>query len=122
MIADLLTLGLRTIYLNMRSFLHFLSLLALLVAPLAAPAAAATVEQVAGECTDMAMEMAGHEIPIGDHGQGKACCIAVPPAVDPPLTALDSVTALEHLAFVAAIEPFRLGAGPKAEDPPPRIA
>lgn len=110
----------------MRFFFHLLTLLALMVAPLAAPAAAmpmtGTATPTAAECTDIAMDMAGHEMPAGHHGQGKACCIAIPPAIDPPLAALDPSTAIEHLAFVAAIAPFRLGAGPKAEDPPPRIA
>ncbi len=106
----------------MRLFLHLLAVVALLVAPLAAPAAAMAAKPSAAECKDMAMEMSGHDMPAGDHGQGKACCIAVPPAIDPPLTALDAVAAIEHLAFVAGIAPFHLGAGPNAEDPPPRPA
>ncbi len=106
----------------MRSILHLLALLALLVAPLAAPASAMAAKLSSAECTDMAMAMSGHQMPAGDHGQGKACCIAVPPAIDPPQTALDAVAGIEHLAFVPAIAPFLLGAGPKAEDPPPRPA
>lgn len=106
----------------MRLFVHLLALIALLIAPLAAPAAAMASSPTTAECTDMAMDQPGHEMPAGDHGQGKACCIAVPPAIDPPLTALDPAIAVEHLGFVSAIEPFHLGAGPKAEDPPPRTA
>jgi hypothetical protein len=106
----------------MRRLLQFLSLIALLVAPLAAPAAAMSAKAVAAECTDMGMEMAGHEMPAGDHGQGEACCIAIPPAIDPPLSALIAAPPIEHLAFVADNAPFHLGAGPKAEDPPPRSA
>ncbi|MCY7281147.1 MAG: hypothetical protein LH610_09690 [Sphingomonas bacterium] len=114
----------------MRSFLYLLALFALLGAPLAAPATAMTMamtmtgaaRQSAADCADMAMDRSGHEMPTGDHGKGKACCIAVPPAIDPPVVALDTVPGIEHLAFVATNVPFRLGAGPKAEDPPPRIA
>lgn len=106
----------------MRLFLHLLALVALMVAPLAVPAAAMAAQPTTAECTDNAMEMAGHDMPAGDHGQGEACCMAVPPAIDPPLVAIDASAAIEHLAFVAAIEPFRLGAGPKTEDPPPRFA
>lgn len=106
----------------MRFFLHLLALVALLVAPLAAPAGAMAAQPSGSECTDTTMAMAGHEMPAGDHGQGQACCIAVPPAIDPPLAALDASIAIEHLAFIALTAPFRLGAGPKAEDPPPRTA
>ena len=106
----------------MRIFLHLLTLLALLVAPLAAPAAAMSVRPTAGECSDMAMKNSGHEMPAGDHGLGQACCIAVPPAVNSQAVEIDAAAAIEHLAFIAAIEPFLLGAGPKAEDPPPRTA
>ena len=106
----------------MRRFFHLLALMALLFAPLAAPAAAMTAKPTTAECTDMAMEMGGHEMPAGDHGQGEACCIAIPPAIDPPLSALIAIPAIGHLAFVADSAPFRLGAGPKAEDPPPRTA
>lgn len=105
----------------MRLFLHLLALIALLVAPLAAPAAAMTWRPAAAECSDMTIDK-GHATPAGDHGQGKACCIAVPPAVNLQIVALDASAAIEHLALVAAIMPFRLGAGPEAEDPPPRIA
>lgn len=106
----------------MRLFLHLLALVALMVAPLAAPAAAMAAKPTAAECTDMAMEMAGHDMPADAHGQDEACCIAVPPAIDPPLAALEDHAEIEHLAFIAANQPFHLGAGPKAEDPPPRIA
>ena len=107
----------------MRSFLHLLTLVALLFAPLAAPAAAmAAVAQSQVDCNDMDMAAPEHEMATGEHRSGEACCIAVPPAISPPLAALDAATPIEHLDFVAAIEPFRLGAGPKAEDPPPRIA
>ncbi len=102
----------------MRRLLSFLALLSLLVAPLAAPAVAMTVLPVATDCA----EMSGHEMPASDHAAGKQCCIAVPPAIDPPVALIDTVTAPELLAFVALNEPFPLGAGPNAEDPPPRIA
>ena len=85
----------------MRFFLHLLTLLALLVAPLAAPAAAMPMTGTAAprvtECTDIAMHMAGHEMPAGDHGQGKACCVAIPPAIDPPLTAFAAGDLLKEL-------------------------
>ena len=106
----------------MRRFLQLLTLIALLAAPVAAPAAATVGKPVAAECADMAMEMDRHEMPTGDHVQGEACCIALPPAIDPPLSALIALPAIKHLAFLADRAAFRLGAGPKAEDPPPRTA
>ena len=104
----------------MRRLLSLLALLSLLVAPLAAPAAGMSVGPVSAECADQAM--GAHDMPASDHARGKPCCIAIPPAIDPPVAMIEAVTAAEHLAFIAAIEPFRLGAGPKAEDPPPRTA
>lgn len=106
----------------MRLLLNVLALVALLVAPLAAPAAAFAAAPVKSECTTMTDDAAGHVMPDGDHMAGKACCIAVPPAIDPPLAALDALPDIAHLAFVAASSSFHLGAGPKAEDPPPRTA
>ncbi len=99
-----------------------LALIALLFAPLAAPMAAMAAVTTQADCGDMAMGGGGHEMPAADHNIGAACCIAVPPAIDPPLTTLDAAIALDHLAFIALTEPFRLGAGPRAEDPPPRNA
>lgn len=107
----------------MRLCLNFLSLTALMIAPLAVPAAAMAAEPTAVECTDLALEASGHEMPAGeDHDHGQACCIAVPPAIDPSLAAFEPPAMINHLAFVAPIQPFQLGAGPKAENPPPRIA
>ncbi len=106
----------------MRRFFTLLALVAMMFAPLAAPAAAFASTPIAAECADMAMDMAGHDLPASHHGAGEACCIAVPPAIDPPTIALHSSIMVEHLPFVASIEPFRLGAGPEAEDPPPRAA
>lgn len=106
----------------MRLFFHVLALVALLVAPLAAPAAAFAFAPVSPECTTMTDDGLGHVMPDGNHMAGKACCIAVPPAIDPPLAAIDGLPEIVHLAFVSVISSFRLGAGPKAEDPPPRIA
>lgn len=107
----------------MRHFFHVLTLVALLFAPLAAPAAALTaVAQGDVKCVDMEMAAPDHQMPAGDHRSGEACCIAVPPAITPPLAALDVAASIDLLAFIAMTEPFRLGAGPMAEDPPPRIA
>lgn len=106
----------------MRLILNILALVALLVAPLAAPAAAFAAAPVASECTTKTADGPGHVMPNGDHMAGKACCIAVPPAIDPPLAALEALPDIAHLAFVPVISSFRLGAGPKAEDPPPRAA
>jgi len=107
----------------MRFFLHMLTLVALLAAPLAAPAAAmAAVAQSQVDCDDMEMAASEHQMPAGEHRSGEACCIAVPPAISPPLAALDVAASIDHPAFVVKAEPFRLGAGPKAEDPPPRRA
>jgi hypothetical protein len=104
----------------MRRFFPLLALIALLMAPLAAPAAAMAPEKPAAECAEM--DMSGHQMPDSHHGQDEACCIAVPPAIDPPSAALDAVATIDHLAFVGASQSFLLGAGPNAEDPPPRPA
>ena len=107
----------------MRLFLHLLALVALLVAPLAAPAAAmAPVGAAAAVCQDMDRGNADHRMPMSDHRGSDKCCVAVPTAIDPALAAIDRIEPPVHLAFVAAISAFRLGAGPKAEDPPPRRA
>lgn len=104
--------------------MHFLfrlmTLIALTIAPLVAPVAAMAAVPVAAECGDMAMT--DHEMPAADHGAGEPCCIAVPPAIDPPINSIGTIARPAHLAFVALTEPLRLGAGPHAEDPPPRIA
>ena len=107
----------------MRSTLYLLTLIALLVAPVAAPVAAmASVQPTTTGCQHMDMGAPGHAMPAGHHRQGEACCVAVPPAIDPPVVAMDIAPAIDHPIFVAAIQVFRLGAGPKAEDPPPRVA
>jgi len=108
---------------TMRLFLHLLALVALLVAPLAAPAAAmAPVGAAAAVCEDMDIGNADHRMPMSDHRGSDKCCVAVPTAIDPALAAIDRIEPPDHLAFVAVISAFRLGAGPKAEDPPPRRA
>ena len=122
MSAGLPTIMARYIQVAMRRFLQLLTLMAMMVAPVAAPAAAMAPTPVAAECADMAMAMDGHEMPAAHHGQGEACCIAVPTAIDPPSAEVAAFAPVEHLAFVADDAPFRLGAGPKAEDPPPRPA
>ena len=101
---------------------QLLTLVALLFAPLAAPVAAMAAVPIAADCHDMAMGRGGHDMPAGDHDIGAACCVAIPPAIDPPLAALYVGSAPDHLAFIVLTEPFRLGAGPHTEDPPPRIA
>lgn len=105
----------------MRRFFHLLTLIALLIAPLAAPATA-TAGSMTAHCPEMNVAEADHGMPAADHEMGEACCIAVPPAINAPLNALDGAASIGHLAFVAEIEPFPLGAGPNAEDPPPRNA
>lgn len=112
----------RPIWPTMRRFFHLLTLVALLFAPLVAPAAAMAAASAPTDCADMSMGEGGHDMPAADHGIGEACCIAVPPAIDPPVVAFDVAAAPDHRAFIALTEPFRLGAGPNAEDPPPRIA
>lgn len=107
----------------MRSFLHLLTLVALLFAPFAAPAAAmATVQQTSVDCEKMEMAATKHQMPSGEHRSGDRCCIAVPAAIASSATTIDPIVPLAHLPFVALIEPFRLGAGPQSEDPPPRRA
>lgn len=108
---------------TMRAFLHLLTLVALLFAPLAAPAAAMTmVQQTSVDCEEMEMAATKHQMPSGEHRNADQCCIAVPAAIALPAAALDRIVPLGHLPFVALAQPFRLGAGPQSEDPPPRHA
>ena len=99
------------------------TLIALITAPLAAPAAAmASVRADSIECKSMDKDMSRHTMPAGHHRSGEACCVAVPVAIDPPLAALGIVPPLDHPIFVAIARPVHLGAAPKIEDPPPRPA
>lgn len=101
---------------------RILTLIALMVAPLAAPAAAMVPVKAATDCTAMDMGAAQHKMPAGHHSMGEPCCIAVPLAIDSPLVAIAVAPMVDHPAFVAKTEAFQLGAGPSAEDPPPRSA
>ena len=102
---------------------RLLTLLALLIAPLAAPAAAMVPAKAEAQCHDGAMHSATNRMPAGEHQGGAACCTAVPAAaIDPPLPSLGSIEPLGHLPFVEQATPITLGAGPEAEDPPPRFA
>lgn len=101
---------------------RLLTLLALLIAPLAAPAAAMVPATVKAQCHDSAMHSAANRMPAGEHQGGAACCTAVPAAaIDPPLPSLGSIEPLGHLPFIEQAKPIALGAGPEAEDPPPRF-
>jgi hypothetical protein len=105
----------------MRRLLHWLTLVALLLAPLAAPAAAA-VRSARSDCHEMEMGKAHHEVPPAKHHARDSCCLAIPAAIDPPLTALEGTMPLGHLQFAASVTSFALGAGPSFEDPPPRFS
>ena len=100
----------------MRFVLQLLTLLALLVAPLAAPVAAA--QPSVGECS----QMHSGKSPFSHHRTGEPCCVAIPPAIDTPPSAASAATPSLHVPIVASAEQFSLGAGPQFEDPPPRIA
>ena len=107
----------------MQWLFRILTLIALVVAPIAAPAAAmAPAMPVAADCKQMDMGASQHQMPAGHHRAGEPCCIAVPAAISSSLTGLNAAPRIDHPAFIAVTEPFRLGAGPKAEDPPPRTA
>ena len=106
----------------MRIFLHLLALVALLIAPLAAPAAAMAPVQPSVECQDMAMAAPEHQIPAGKHSASDPCCLAVPCAVAVLSAATESFDPVDHLPFQSLSQAFRLGAGPAADDPPPRRA
>ena len=101
---------------------RILTLIALMVAPLAAPATAMAPVNAAADCKAMDMGAAQHSMPAGHHSMGEPCCIAVPLAIDSPFVAIAVAPLVDHPAFVAVAEAFRLGAGPSAEDPPPRSA
>ncbi|MEO7365600.1 MAG: hypothetical protein ABIW03_04695 [Sphingomicrobium sp.] len=106
----------------MQWLLRILTLIALIAAPIASPAAAMAPAQAAtADCKQMDMGARQHQMPAG-HRSGEPCCTAVPPAIDPSLTAVAVPPPVDHPTFIAVTEPFRLGSGPKAEDPPPRLA
>ena len=107
---------------TMRSLLHLLALVALLFAPLAAPAAAMVSAQQAAECQEMDMAAPEHQMPAGKHSSTSPCCLAVPCAIGVLPVAIGGFEPLGHLPFQPVSEAFRLGAGPKADDPPPRRA
>ena len=105
----------------MRSLFKLLVLVALLFAPLAAPAAMAA--RSAAECQDMGMGGGvNHEMPAGDHSGSATCCLAVCSAIAMPSGAIDRSALVGHLAYQPLYESFRLGAGPSTDDPPPRRA
>ena len=106
----------------MRIFLHLLALVALLIAPLAAPAAAMAPVQSSVECRDMAMAAPEHQMPAGKHSASDPCCAAVPCAVALLSVATESFDPVDHLPFQPLSDAFQLGAGPAADDPPPRRA
>ena len=106
----------------MRIFLHLLTLLALLVAPLAAPAAAMTPVPTSAECQDMPMAAPEHQMPAGKHSASDPCCLAVPCAIAVLSVAPESFDPVDHLSFQSLSQAFRLGAEPAVDDPPPRRA
>ncbi|MEO7410333.1 MAG: hypothetical protein ABIU10_03300 [Sphingomicrobium sp.] len=102
------------------------ALLALMLAPLASPAAAmapmpANSAASAG-CDNDAAKSARHQMPAGEHQPNAPCCTAGVVAIDPPLPTLSAVAPPPHMPFMAIAKSFALGAGPEAEDPPPRFA
>ena len=108
----------------MRIFLHLLTVLGLLVAPLAAPAAAMAMTPVSQsvECQEMDMAAPEHQMPAGKHSASDPCCLAVPCAVAVLSAATESFDPVAHLPFQPLSDAFQLGAGPAADDPPPRRA
>ncbi len=108
----------------MRWLFRILTLVALIGAPIVAPAVALVPAMpAAADCKQMdIMGASQHQMPAGHHHSGEPCCTAVPPAIDPRLAAIAIALPAGHSTFTAVTEPFRLGAGPKAEDPPPRAA
>ncbi|HEU4876295.1 MAG TPA: hypothetical protein VFT07_00440 [Sphingomicrobium sp.] len=107
----------------MQWLFRLLTLVARLVAPLAAPAAAnAPVAPAAADCARMDMGASSHRMPPSHHGAGESCCIAVPAGIGSPLVAVSLAPPTDHQTFIAVAQAFRLGAGPKADDPPPRTS
>lgn len=102
---------------------RLLTLIALFVAPLAAPAdASAPAAPAAADCAEMDMGASFHRMPPNHHGAGESCCVAIPMGIDTPLMAVSLAPPADHRTFIAVAEAFRLGAGPKADDPPPRTS
>ena len=103
--------------------LRLLTLVALLVAPLAAPAEAIVpVPVTTADCAKMEMDASSHRMPVDHHRTGEACCSVVPVGIGSPLIGVSFVPPLDHPMFIAVAEAFRLGAGPMTDDPPPRTA
>ena len=107
----------------MQWLFRFLTLISLMVAPLAAPAAAKIPAVAsAADCEKMDMSASDHRTPVGHHDADERCCVAVPAAINVVPPALSFTPPLDHPALIAVVEAFFLGAGPKADDPPPRTA
>lgn len=107
---------------TMRSLLHFLTLIALLFAPLAVPSAAMASMPSGVECGDMDMASPEHQMPAGKHVSGDPCCIAVTAAIAVLPGSFGLIEPVGHESFQPLAEAFQLGAGPLADDPPPRRA
>jgi hypothetical protein len=101
--------------------LRILTLIALLVAPLAS-FATVPVAAAATECAGMDMAASRHRPPADHHHPGEPCCTAIAAAIAPPPAAQAIAPPLDHPDFFADADAFLLGAGPKADDPPPRMA
>lgn len=107
----------------MQWLFRLLTLIALFAAPLAGPAmATATVPAVQADCATMETSAPQHPMPADHHRAGESCCIAVPAGIDPALHSLTLAAPVDHSTFIAGAEAFVLGAGPMADDPPPRTA
>lgn len=107
----------------MRLVLQLLTVVSLLFAPLAAPAAAMTVvKHASAECRAMDHATAKFSKLASKHGSGNSCCLAIPSAIDTRPLLIDRIETVDHLRFLPLAEAFRLGAGPAAVDPPPRGA
>ncbi len=102
---------------------RLLTLVALLISSLAAPAAAMTPAMSGGaDCEGSALKSSPHSMPADEHQHAAPCCTAIPAAIDPPLSPVRFIRPIAHLPFTPLAKPFALGAGPKAEDPPPRVS
>ena len=107
----------------MRLVLQLLTVVALLFAPLAAPAAAMTaVKYASAECRAMDHATANSSKLASKHSSSNPCCLAMPSVIDTRPLSIDRIETVDHMPFQPLAEAFRLGAGPAAADPPPRGA
>jgi hypothetical protein len=102
----------------MRFLLGLLSLLALTLAPLTAPAQAMTGNVKQAHCADMASQSDHHPAKPQKPDDAR-CCAAVPAALPAPASASSATSPRDEMTGPGTV-PQLAGLQSEAEDPPPR--